>query len=51
MREFAGNGQHDAHDFMCSLIEKMDMELNRQNKEEEIMRLFIGTTKKNDNVH
>ena len=40
LKDYAGHKQHDAHDFMCSLVEQLDKEV--ENGTEELIKIFTG---------
>ena len=40
LKDYAGYKQHDAHDFMCSLVEQLDKEVG--NGTEELIKIFTG---------
>ena len=39
---YRGHGQHDAHDFMCHLLEQVDKEVNLG--KDQLLKIFTGTT-------
>ena len=40
--EYRGYGQHDAHDFMCHLLERIDKEVNLE--KDQFLKIFTGAT-------
>ena len=48
--DYRGHRQHDAHDFMCSLLEQIDKEVNPEEdkevnqKNDKFLKIFTGTT-------